>query len=295
MFYVTLNGDDMNGSGTAQAPFRTIPHAMSMCVDASYDNRYFIAVGPGDYTESINWVPWTFLCGSTPMGTRINGQVTLNDAGWAIGGAHSDIRAGAMHVSFRNKMTFDFDAQQSDYGKFYLWDCWSNCQLTIIGHNALNQVLIYGCALFAGIVMSGVNMTLSNVQVFGGDITVLSSALAVAQLNASGGFCNGNVSMTSDATGAVQLGSLLGFSIQGSIALSGSQVSLAASIESLPNAANVQVLDGASLTYLSDASALGYLPGTVAAEAWESQPITTQLAIDRLAIAIFACNGGVQL
>lgn len=79
--YVAKNGDDVNGTGSAEKPFSTITAALQSLATAPTQDYIVVSVASGVYTENIEITrPRTLLKGENgaALGTQIRGSVSLN-------------------------------------------------------------------------------------------------------------------------------------------------------------------------------------------------------------------------
>lgn len=287
--YVRVGGNDGTGNGTLDAPFLTISHAMSTITDATYDKRYIIDVGPGEHSDSFAIRAWVFLIGAGVLAARLNGNITINDASWAIGGVHSDVRAGIKNCSLRGTVAINFGlGATSPYGKFYFWGCWVNNLVTFTGVSNINQVIIEEGLWFQGIdIVSTVVST--NGWLNQGGIVTLRSGSNPGVIACQGGSNLGALTLLNTG-GAAPTSTLLSCPTVGVITAD-SGTTLAATVDSLPQHSAMAV--SGTLTLLSDAYGLAYNP--TAPSKWATLPISAQVAIDRLAAAIYLINGSIPI
>jgi hypothetical protein len=120
MVYVSKGGNDINGDGTINNPFATIPKALTSIVDAAPTKRYSIMVGPGNYIESFSLKANVMVIGVDPILVRIGSErssIDINDPTWSVSG---DNRSGFKKVALvASTLTFDFAAQSSAEGELY--------------------------------------------------------------------------------------------------------------------------------------------------------------------------------
>lgn len=291
MLYVNKSGNDTTGDGSIRKPYLTISQAINVCGDSAYEKRYTIHVGPGDYSQAIHLPPWVFIVGDGYMCTRISGAVDLVNSRWGDVDVHNDKRSGASNVSFTGATTFDFTPYTSDYGKLYFCACWFNSVVTCVGHVAINQLLACECIYFAGFAIAGMTVIINACQGFGGNITITNAATAMT-FGASGGFIQGNVVAT-NAGGGSQTIELDACPVGGTVTLTGANIAMYADVVSLPKLGGVTVGGGATLSLLRDTSGLEYVPTTPAQ--WATLPVTAQVALDRLAGAVYVLRGNVPI
>jgi hypothetical protein len=225
------------------------------------------------------------------MCTRIGGAVDLVNSRWGDVDVHNDKRSGAFNLSFSSTTTFDFTPYTSDYGKLYFCACWFNDPVICTGHVAINQVLACECVYFGGFAIAGMTVIVNASQGFGGNITISNAATAMT-FGASGGFINGNIAAT-NAGGGSQTIELDACPVGGTVNLNGANIAMYADVVSLPKRGGVTVGGGATLTLLRDTSGLEYVPTTPAQ--WATLPVTAQVALDRLAGAVYVLRGNVPI
>jgi len=178
--YVSLQGSDITGNGTAINPYATITFAMSTYSDQSPTKRYVIFVQPGFYPENIHLKANTFIVATSPVETRLTGNIDINDASWNVPGA--DNRSGLRSIEHRTGTSiFDFTAQAgNDSGKLYFFDVRFSDQPAITGLSTsqINQVTFHGCYLFSGVKNTGCITQVANSYNAGGTYENHSSAAA---------------------------------------------------------------------------------------------------------------------
>ena len=266
-FWVNKGGNDVTGTGTNAAPFLTLAHTIAVINalgDASTTKRYDILLGPGDWNENILLPGWTWIIGSGDViATRLNQTVSLDPATWSIPGPTSDVRGGFTNVLFRGAVDCDFNAANSNFGKFYCNNCWFNngpVFNSYIGPGAsgINQVFLQNCFLFAGYTQNGINMTLINATFINGGTIAINSvgngSNVRAILTALGGgmdtLAPGVAIHATWTVGAppslnsIQIG-LFSFGVGGGVVLDGAQISYQATIDGIPVPGNVTLLNGA--------------------------------------------------
>lgn len=282
LIYVRKGGNDISGNGTITAPYATITYAMSTITDALWEKRYVIDLGPGNWSDNFSWKAWVFIRGSTVLATRLTGSININDLSWAFPGSHSDERSGAQNLNFSGTMTLDFSFSNSQYGKFYYWNCNMNNNLVITGVNPINQCIVEGGFWFGGITASGVAITWNGVSGQGGTVALTSSSIACS-FTAFGGGTVGNLSITT-VSGLPPTSTLIDCPILGSLTLSGAGSQLSATVSSLPLKNQITNVGG-TIILLSDAYSLAYVPTNLVD--WNGVgPSTVQAALDRIAAKI---------
>jgi hypothetical protein len=287
--YIRQGGSDTTGNGTPLYPYATISHAFSTITDASYTKRYEFDVGPGDWADNFSWKAWVFMKGSVVLATRLNGTIDINDPSWGIGGSHSDVRAGAQDISFRGTLSLDFSLQNSQYGKFYFWNCWMNNQVVGTGINPINQVIIQAGFWFGGLSLTGIALTQVGVSNQGGTITLNSSSSACS-LTAFGGGSVGNLELKNTG-GIAPTATLFDFPIMGTVSVD-SGCTVTATNSSLP--LNSNITNNGAINLLSDAYSISYSPSNPSD--WNSPtPNTVQLAIDRLVSRLYVVGGNTPV
>lgn len=73
-FFVSPNGQDVAGGGTAAAPWRTIGYALAQSAPSAVNNVRII-LAPGNYPEDVELLPWVSLVGAVGELPRIEGTV----------------------------------------------------------------------------------------------------------------------------------------------------------------------------------------------------------------------------
>lgn len=290
--YVENGGNDSTGDGTIIKPYATISYALGTITDSAYEKRYLIIVGPGIWTENIHTKAWVYFTAGTNGSTRFTGTVDINDPSWAIPGSHSDERGGFQNITFTGLVDIDFTIPQSLYGKMYFWNCNFNQRLSMIGYHPVNQISAFGGQWFNGIANSGVNFTISSIELFSGDIMLTSNTAAATIFGGFNGASQGNLVITY-TTGPGIDAELYDFYVNGINAI-GSSVTISATSSSLPLNINISIAGGASLTYLSDAFGLGYSPSIPSH--WTSPaPVNVMSALDRISSLLFTLNGNTPI
>ena len=229
VLYVRQNGNDMTGDGSEGNPYATIVHTMTSITDSSWEKRYMIDIGPGNWNENINWKAWVFSRGNIVQATRVTGSVDVNDPSWSIAGSHSDARAGAQDVSFTGNINLDWSlnpiSPNTSYGKFYFWNCNINNTLNGTGIHPVNQIIISGGFTFGGANISGLAMTTIGISGQAGNI-ILNSTPTLCSYTGFGGASLGGL-VLNYTSGNNLIATLLNQSM-GSVSLTGSQASLSA-------------------------------------------------------------------
>lgn len=289
MIYVNALGSDITGDGTIVKPFATVSHSMTTITDASWEKRYLINVGPGNYIDDIVWKAWVFVNGMIPGTTRLGGNVSINDPSWNVPGSHFDERGGAINISFTGFVVLDFTAQNSDYGKFYFWTCNNNNNMVAVGQNPINQIYIQGGQWFNGINYSGINLTINGSIVYG--TIMLNPSTTAAVFTGVGGMMYGNLEI--DSTGGTGItGSLFNFYVSGNINLTGINTYVTATSSSVPFSNNVIVSYNAAFVRLNDAFSLYY---TGSNGSWATTLTNVQDALDKLAAQVVILSGGTPI
>lgn len=290
VLHVTSGGSDSTGNGTLGNPYLTIQHAVGTITDASFNKRYTINVGPGDYAGALVVRSWVFIVGAGVLVTRINGDISIADASWADGGVNNDVRGGFCDCSLRGAsvaIDFTFGAT-SPYGKFYFSNCWVNVAPVITGVSAANQVVIEDGLWFAGMVATAVAVTTSGWFNQNGAV-VVNSATTATLYTASNSTNLGNLIINNNA-GVPPVVTLFGSPTSGNITVANG-ANLSATSNSLPVRAKIS----GAVSLLSDAAGVGYNPTPAIRPKWSKVPADLQTAIDRLVSAVYTLNGGVPL
>lgn len=288
VIYVRKNGDDNTGTGSISAPFSSISHAMNIIRNASWETRYIIDLGPGNWSDSFSWKAWVFIRGSINIATRLLGNIDINDISWASSKLHDDERAGGQNLNFTGIITLNFSLQNSQFGKFYFWNCNINSVLDITGVHFLNQVNILNGFIFADINIISTIVTATSVSGQAGNVTLTSSSVS-SSFTAFGGSFQGTLNLIHESGQSITA-TLYNCSFF-DINISGRQAILNATNSSLPFEANISISNGALLNRLSDAFGLEYTPENQ--DIWEvPQPTTVKNAIDRLANCLSYLVGG---
>lgn len=197
--YVSLQGSDSTGNGSAINPWATIAHAQAS-ISPTTTSRYVIWLSPGFYSENVHLNANVFIAATAPVETRLTGNLDINHASWNTSGI--DNRSGLINLEHRTgTTTFDFTAQAgNDNGKLYIYRCRFSDQPAITGLSTgqANQIIFDGCYFFSGVANNGAIVQIVNSYNSGGSYQNTSSASAsrVSDMEILGGCNDGNYSNT---------------------------------------------------------------------------------------------------
>jgi len=304
--YVNKGGSDVTGNGSVTNPFLTIAHAIAVInafADAATTKRYDILVGTGEYADTIVLPAWVWIVGNGDvLATRLDGNVSIDPVTWSVPGPTDDDRGGISNAILRGGVTIDFNAANSNFGKFYFNNCWFNNaplfnEYIGPGASGINQVSIQNCFLFAGYTQNGINMTLTNAGFINGGTIFINSvnngSNAPAILTALGGgmdTVSPNVAIHAvwtvgapPSSNQIQI-KLSSFGVGGPIILDGAEVSYEATVDGIPPSAQVTLLNGAPapVNLSADASQITYTPAVPGN--WGPVPTEVAQALDELAV-----------
>jgi hypothetical protein len=220
--YVEADGSDVAGQGSYESPFLTVGHAMAAITDASTTKRYLIAMGPMVDASNIALKPYVWIQGADLVLSRLTGVLSL-DASW---GVNVNQQSGFQNIIFaQTPPTFDFASVSSDQGKIYFTTCRFNGTPVFTAFNAINQIVLQDCYMFAGHTQNGINMTtVGTGYVNGGTITLNSATGINALWSALGGGTDGPVTCVYSGGGATIAIQACGFGIAGALTLSGANI-----------------------------------------------------------------------
>jgi len=279
--YVNKSGNDSTGTGSLTAPFLSISAANTSITDASGSTpkRYVIYIGPGDYSDSFALKANIFLVGSYTIGTRLTGTLTLNDASWNV---NNDNRSGFMNLQFTLAQTFDFTTQSSQQGKLYFYSVRTN-GTTIVGYNAINQILMFSCDIFTSFTQTATSCYLNGCAMETTTSVTLNASTLVGnqtifQANATNGSMT--ISATSNSTNSIVINLQSSFASTLTLNGTGSGCTCTATASSLPISSSITLTNGATIVRLNDAYGLAYTPST--SNSWTTVPTTVQTGLDNI-------------
>jgi len=286
--YVEKAGSDVTGDGTPNNPYLTVTFGLSTITDSSPTKRYGVLVGPGRFDEGAIPIPGnTFIVGTGVLLTRISSTAwTLGGTGWNSG-ANSDDRSGFENLTVAgNPAVFDFTTVGLPLGdragKFYIYECWLNPDITFTGNSDINQVIVQDSRFFGTLFPTDLYFECDwcNCQDITGSSTNpgnLGAALVMYSSVAN------NLSMTAGA-GIPYPGQAMASSLVGTLDLSGATASMSATCNFFPLTSQITLTGGATISYVNDAGGAGYTPAVPAN--WITVPVSVQQALDTLAVSV---------
>jgi hypothetical protein len=263
--YVEADGNDTTGEGSYENPYLTVAHAMAAITDATTTKRYQIVMGPMVDASNVVLRPYVWIQGADLDISRLSGTLSLH-ADWGI---VTNQQAGFQNIIFAQAApAFDFGSVSSQQGKLYFTTCRFNGTPVFTAFNAVNQIVLQDCYMFAGYTQNGINMSLINTSFVNAGAIALNSSIidgVPTTLIALGGATDGDVVCTYTAghTGnQIQVESI-GFGILGALALDGTAITYQASCDGLPsslvlsNGAPSPVFGGGVLVKTTDINVAG--------------------------------------
>jgi hypothetical protein len=254
--YVSLQGSDSTGDGSANNPWATITHAQNN-ISPTTTTRYTIWVDAGFYSENISLKANVFIAGAAPVETRLTGNIDINNSSWNV---NADNRSGFANIELRGNITFDFTAQTNNLqGKLYLFEVRiSNAPLiTGLSQFESNQVVFDSCYFFSGVSNTGCIVQAVNCYNSGGTYQNNSSASPsiATDFEIVGGANDGNYSntWTSNVACTMEIEGV-GFSNTTTLATSGASATTTINGGSLPMRANVTNTSSGTTVILGDSS-----------------------------------------
>lgn len=249
--YVSLNGDDVNGTGSSQAPFATLEKALATIAPrVSPTQRGVVIVSPGTYTAPAGgWVlpPNVFVEGHGLLNTRLVGNWSMG-TGFSAAGDH---RGGWKGVNLRGLVDGDMATVASNEGKLYI----RQCQLynpggavaaAFHGASTITQVIIHDCDSFGDLEFYGCNAQMNNCIMQGGSLKLSDKGTLRGLFQQAGGLRRDTRVEALTSTVAAEF---YGNAAAGSsLTLAGAGVTVQASLSALPPKASTTVSDGAALT-----------------------------------------------
>jgi hypothetical protein len=281
VIYVDENGSDATGDGTAGAPYRSISQAMAAITDASLENRYAIAVSPGNFPENFSIKANVTVVGTANI-SYITGAIDINDPSWNDPGGALQNQSGFKDCVLIGQMDFDYSAQQSGAGSLNFIQSVFVSSPVFTGYIGNNQNRFLNGTVISNIFSAGCADTWGNTAFFGGGTYFLTSSAGgntSAMLLGGGG---GVISAVYSAGANTVSATLLSFVTLGSIIVDGASASVSATSDCIQSAPTVG--GGASFVLLTPAFSVGYTPTTPAN--WNVQPTSTQEALDMLAAKV---------
>jgi hypothetical protein len=195
--YVSLQGSDVTGTGTAINPYATITFAMSTYTDESPTKRYVIFVQPGFYPENIHLKANTFIVGTAAVETRLLGNIDINEASWNV---NADNRSGFSDIELRGAISFDCSVQAANaQGKIYCFNVRYSNAPVCKAQNSVNQFIFQGCYFFSGVTSEGGSTQVVSSYNAGGTYSLHSSTIGGGiggDFEVQGGANDGNYSST---------------------------------------------------------------------------------------------------
>lgn len=198
LVHVSKSGSDVTGTGGQHKPFASVAAALASITDASPNKRYAIKVEAGAYTETnLALKANVFIMGDQKEATRITAS-SLTLASDFSGSA--DNRSGMARLSILTaNPNFDWASVTSAAGKLYFAEVSFGGSVTLKGHNnAIAQAMFDSCVFFSNFTVSGINIGIHTNNFHYGNINLNqhpNGGMATI-LNASGGQCNGTVTLT---------------------------------------------------------------------------------------------------
>ncbi len=185
MVYVsTGGGSDIYGDGSILKPYQTIAKANSSITDASRYKRYVMYIEPGNYIENVTLKPHIYLWGAFPIAVRIEGNIDINDPGWAV---NDDQRSGMENLTIVGSGNFDFThGVGSPQGKLQFYLVNFDSDVTVNGFSNINQLWMESSVSFADLYLYGINTLLNAVDFTDGGTLLFDSsvnALGICQCN----------------------------------------------------------------------------------------------------------------
>lgn len=254
--YVSLQGSDITGTGTAINPYATITYAQTQ-ISPTTTSRYTIWVTPGFYSENISLDANVFIVATSPVETRLLGNIDINNTSWNV---NNDNRSGFVNIELRGTITFNFAAQTNNLqGKLYLYNVRISNQPQITGLSTTesNQVVFDNCYFFSGVSNTGCITQAVNCYNASGVYQNNSSASAsiATDFEIVGGGNDGTYSNTWTANLPCTMEiEGVGFTNTTTLATSGASATTTINGGSLPMRANVTTSSGGSLVVLGDSS-----------------------------------------
>lgn len=198
LVHVSKSGSDVTGTGGQHKPFASVGAALASITDASPSKRYAIKVEAGAYTETnLALKANVFIIGDSKDAVRITAS-SLTMASDFSGGA--DNRSGLARVAILTAApNFDWNSVTSAAGKLYFAEVNFGSSVTLNGYNnAIAQAIFDSCVFFSNFTVSGINIAIHTNNFHYGNINLNqhpNGGMATV-LNASGGQCNGTVTLT---------------------------------------------------------------------------------------------------
>lgn len=194
--YVSLQGSDSIGDGSSINPWATVAHAQAN-VTPTITTRYTIWLTPGFYSENISLIANVFIGSTSPVETRLLGNVDINNASWNV---NNDNRSGFFNIELRGTITFDCSVQAANaQGKIYCWNTRFSNAPTCKAQNSVNEFIFQACYLFNGITSEGGSTQAVNCYNAAGIYSLHSSTIGTGvggDFQVQGGANDGNYSST---------------------------------------------------------------------------------------------------
>ncbi len=243
--YVSKAGNDSTGTGTIEAPYLTITHAMSTISDSAVTKRYCVNIGPGIFTDSFSLKANVDLVGNNVIATNLSGTIDLNDATW---NNSNDNRSGAEQMTLSGTGTFNFTTQSANSGKLYFYNIRYTGVPTFTADGSVNQVDIQNSLVFNGLNYAGGTLIIADTSfVNSNTITITSLSGIPTSVEIIGGGTDGNITFTYSSGSAIT-GDLYGFPVVGAITASGASATVTADPSSIIG--TTSFTSGATLTII---------------------------------------------
>lgn len=264
--YVAKNGNDITGTGAANAPYLTIAGALAAITDASPTKRYVISVASGDYTEaSLALKANVFVVGASKESTKI----TLSAGSVAMAAdftGSADNRSGFSRVTITTPCDFNWATVTSAAGKLYFSEVSFSTTVSLYGHNnAIAQAQFNSCVFFGTFTISGINVGVHTNNVHFSNIALNQhpNAGMATILNIAGGYCSGSVTLITTVNNFGRRCSLFAraFYMQ-SITVNGASSYADLTNDSIPTAGPT-VLNAGNVVYLNASGANATLSNLV--------------------------------
>ncbi len=181
--YVNKGGSDVSGDGRHSNPYKTISYAMSTITDSSANKRYYIDVGPGEYSESWNIKPWVAIKGAngasngaTPDGAMLTEITAPTDTiGFDSSWGTSFAVAFMTFLGFTNSHTWDQSTVSGMKPQLNFENCSFNAGATFLGPGnvGFDNVSMQHCISYGGFNVTGWQfLWLKGCILLGGTVTI---------------------------------------------------------------------------------------------------------------------------
>ena len=284
MLHVSKDGNDTTGTGMLDQPFLTVNKSLSVITNATTNNRYFVMLGPGTFSETlVELKPYTWIVGYYRGGSRISGANITLHSDFASTGA----RTGLYNLYLTGSSGLNFDLQTIGGAASIVVEMgqiFTNNAFTFKGRAAgLDFVEWYGGGYVFGTVTIDVgNFDISN-AIFFGNVNVYNSG-AAADVTGVFRHCDFNGDYNQSSSGGFNSNvSIVSSALRAGVSVDEASSILEVDATSLRAESSINLTNGGILDKTTEAYSVAYVPTT--SGDWATQPENVKEALDILAQA----------